>query len=235
MSEQEQTPQAVLEQWLAFDEPGLVAAKLRVAIRAVLAEVRRAEKLWGAAQERAEKMEAERDALRVQLNEERACHDCAEYRGLLAGKLAQAEAEVSRSHAAILVLTGEVERLRAAAWLVGEDEGCFLRGGSLALLCSDTFGYAVADCEKIDMADAPKVKAIVESEGWPGVVRWIAERRGSKPIKEVTERIKLIDKMRLRAERAEAALRWCDEFAPGIVEQARAALRDTAPGGEVKP
>ena len=43
MSEQEQTPQAVLEQWLAFDEPGLVAAKLRVAIRAVLAQLAKAE------------------------------------------------------------------------------------------------------------------------------------------------------------------------------------------------
>jgi len=32
-----------------------------------------------------------------------------------------------------------------------------------------------------------------------------------------------------RAVEAEAALRWCDEFAPGIVEQARAALRDPAP------
>ena len=35
-----------------------------------------------------------------------------------------------------------------------------------------------------------------------------------------------------RAVEAEAALRWCDEFAPGIVEQARAALRDPAPAEE---
>ena len=38
-----------------------------------------------------------------------------------------------------------------------------------------------------------------------------------------------------RAVEAEAALRWCDEFAPGIVEQAHAVLRDTAPREERCP
>ena len=39
--------------------------------------------------------------LHAQLNEERACHDCAEYRGLLAGKLAQTLAEVERLRAEV--------------------------------------------------------------------------------------------------------------------------------------
>lgn len=115
--------------------------------------------------------------------------------------------------AEVIALRQRVEELEAAAWLVGEDQGVFLQGGDLALLCSDTFGYAVADCEKIALSSAPKVKAIVEREGWPGVVRWIAEVRGSQPIREVVTRMKLIDKMRERAEAAEAKLAKVVEIA----------------------
>lgn len=101
----------------------------------------------------------------------------------------------------------EIVRLRAAAWLAGEDIGFWAQGGEVFVLaCNDTFGYACADCEEIPLVDAPRAKAVYQAEGWPGIVRWIAEVRGSRPLKEVEASMSKFDAMRDRCEKAEAAL-----------------------------
>ena len=44
--------------------------------------------------------------------------------------------------------------------------------------CSDTFAWACADAEKLENLDeVVEVARIRYEDGWPGVVRWIAERR----------------------------------------------------------
>jgi hypothetical protein len=97
----------------------------------------------------------------------------------------------------IAALTERVEQLEAAAWLAGEDQGFYMQGGGkYALLVNDTFGYACADCEVIDLKDAPKVKALVQAEGWPAVVKWVAEVRGSRPLPEVEEKMQTWATMR---------------------------------------
>lgn len=103
-----------------------------------------------------------------------------------------------------------LDQWRAAAYLCAEDEAFFYRGSPftesesreerqevrLALRCSDTFGYAVADCEDISLSDAPKAKELFDAEGWLGVVKWISEVRGSQPIPPILQRMERVKELK---------------------------------------
>lgn len=55
-----------------------------------------------------------------------------------------------------------------------------------AIHCSDTFGWAVADCERIEWADCPALRAdVANGGGYRACVEWVMERRGGscQPIK----------------------------------------------------
>ena len=92
---------------------------------------------------------------------------------------------------------------------------------ALYILCSDTFGYACADAESADYADAEGLLHIAQEEGWPGLIRWVQRQRQARgeqaePIATVNRAIATFDAMRaerdqLRAEverlKAELALK----------------------------
>ena len=84
---------------------------------------------------------------------------------------------------------GEVERLREREdamtavfeLMISEDAFAVRRvDGSMGfeLLCSDTFAWGMADCEALPISAAREVLRIKESEGWPGIARWVQTKRG---------------------------------------------------------
>jgi hypothetical protein len=67
---------------------------------------------------------------------------------------------------------------------------------SLSLNMGDTFAYACADCEEFSYEDAPMLLAIAKEQGWPGLVRWVAKRRGVEPLPEIVESMREEDERR---------------------------------------
>jgi hypothetical protein len=84
----------------------------------------------------------------------------------------------------------------------------------LCILCSDTFGYACADAEDADYADAEQLLQLAIDEGWPGLYRWILSRRHARGepvafVAPVAQQIKRFDDLladikRVTKERDEA-------------------------------
>lgn len=82
------------------------------------------------------------------------------------------------------------------------------------VMCSDTFAYACSDSEEFPLEMAPELVKVLSSEGWPGLVRWVQEKRGGSEkspfIKRVRNDIDAHDSalkgLKERAEKAEAAL-----------------------------
>lgn len=112
------------------------------------------------------------------------------------------------------VLRAEREAFNAMANLLATDNAFanHVKGGGIGfnVMCSDTFAYACADCENIDISQAPEVWKLYQDGGWHAVVRWVQEKRGDerfiKPVEEEVRRSEAI-----RAERdklAESARSW---------------------------
>lgn len=94
------------------------------------------------------------------------------------------------------------EQLRAAIMLAAEDEVFFSQyQGRLdsnpeydatnprpVLNCSDIF-YPAADGEVLTWDETPMMWQLVRDGGWPAAVKWIAEKRGIKPMVEVQVRM----------------------------------------------
>lgn len=85
------------------------------------------------------------------------------------------------------------------------------------LLCGDTFEWACADSEEIDLLAAPMILEIYREGGWPAVKRWVQEQRGgpeeSPFIKPVAESIDKWDEREKRiAELEEERARWLKAF-----------------------
>lgn len=141
-----------------------------------------------------------------------------------------------------------LEHMTAAAMLSAHDVAFFLppleleQPPRLALICNDKFGYAVADCEEVPLTDAPKFLKLWDTEGWPGIVRYIAEVRGSQPILEVQADMAGVDPMfhliRRERERQDAKwgqqdhapLKWQAVLAEEAGEVAKAVLEDDRAG-----
>lgn len=67
--------------------------------------------------------------------------------------------------------------------------------------------YPAADGEGIDFAEIPAVWQAWKDKGWPGVVRWVQEKRNGLPLrKSREEKILSIESLQQRAEKAEAEL-----------------------------
>lgn len=97
------------------------------------------------------------------------------------------------------------EQLRCALMLIAQDEAFVtLQGGSpffilsevsehgepaFSLHMGDTFAYASADCEPFSLDEAPELLRISVRDGWYGLVRWVAQRRGVEPIPEVKSQL----------------------------------------------
>lgn len=112
------------------------------------------------------------------------------------------------------VLRAEREAFNAMANLLATDNAFanHVKGGGIGfnVMCSDTFAYACADCENIDISQAPEVWKLYQDGGWHAVVRWVQEKRGDerfiKPVEEEVRRSEAI-----RAERdklAESERSW---------------------------
>lgn len=73
---------------------------------------------------------------------------------------------------------------------------CFLSEGKLYLLCSDTFGYALADAEPVIEGDfeleSELGKLFLEwkNDSLYGPVRWVAKKRGALPLPAIVEKMK---------------------------------------------
>lgn len=103
-------------------------------------------------------------------------------------------------------LRRENEWLRAAHWLIAlegvfvskHDSGPFFATADmstdglplLSLNMGDTFSLSCADAEPFRYEDAPELLAIAKRDGWPGLVRWVAERRKQEPHPLVSEKMK---------------------------------------------
>ena len=94
----------------------------------------------------------------------------------------------------------EREAFRAMAHLLATDNAFAVRtkGGGVGfnILCSDTFAWACADAEAIDISQAPEVWKLYQDGGWQAVALWVQEKRGGekfiKPVEEMIERSKAI-------------------------------------------
>ncbi len=165
---------------------------------------------------------AQRDELRAVVAEERTeLHPAARHvmHALLHDlDAAERDAEALRSKA---------EQFRAVLWLLAE-ETAFVRtaeGVGVAtvehvegedpqvyLSCGDTFAYAFADAEPVSYAEAPEVVRLGVTEGWPGVIRWIAAKRAAagtpeQPIQSARTYMLQVDSLREERDRMAAALR----------------------------
>ncbi len=93
----------------------------------------------------------------------------------------------------------------------------------LLIMCSDTFAWACADCEPCEYPRATEVFRIMQTEGWPGVVRWVQAQRQERgemaePIDPVHVRMSAIDAMRARAEAAEALAASKPDITPEMAD-----------------
>jgi len=127
----------------------------------------------------------------------------------------------------LAVANAELGVLRMAAELAADDVAFFFRGHPfvgntndsekelcVGLLVSDTFGYAGADCERITLDEVPHVYALYKQGDWPAIVRWISERRQSRPIKEVENEMALVDRLAAKLAAAEALVEYAQHL-PG--------------------
>jgi len=64
---------------------------------------------------------------------------------------------------------------------------------ALALNMNDVFAWACADAEPFTYEDAPALLKIAVEEGWPGLVRWACEKRGTPPQNPVLENMERYD------------------------------------------
>lgn len=72
-------------------------------------------------------------------------------------------------------------------------------------LCSDTFKWACADAERIELSDAPIILKLLSSdEGYDAVDKWIQERRGGEDVSPFIEPVVVqMDKRRKDQKRLE--------------------------------
>ena len=87
----------------------------------------------------------------------------------------------------------QLVELEAALFLVACDIAMISKDKNTltcCLCCNDTFGYATADAEPIEWHEAPALKVLYEQEGWQGLIRWIAKKRGVEPLPEMREALK---------------------------------------------
>lgn len=116
--------------------------------------------------------------------------------------------QFSGADAEMRYLEDRVRELQAALWLIAQDEALAhsVEGGpffvvpysdedvfALALHAGDMFAWATADAEPFGLDQAPMLMELAKREGWPGLVRWIAERRKAVPIPPVTEAMEKYD------------------------------------------
>jgi len=66
--------------------------------------------------------------------------------------------------------------------LVADDIAFFGFDGALVLNCGDTFAYACADAEEVPDDQIDTVRRLHDKHGYPGLVAWIARRRGCEPL-----------------------------------------------------
>ena len=55
------------------------------------------------------------------------------------------------------------------------------------VICSDTFYYACADAEDMEISDLAEIRRIYEEYGWAGPVAWIALKRGEMPLVQLQD------------------------------------------------
>lgn len=96
---------------------------------------------------------------------------------------------------------------------------------SVSLLCSDSFGYACADAEAIDLAECPALVELMVRDGWVGLLRWIQERRAGRgqfetPIAPVAEGMRRQDDIAAQRDEALARLDKLAEVAGRLVRSA---------------
>lgn len=100
-------------------------------------------------------------------------------------------------------LRAELATYKAAMELAANEWEFYVSHGdangtpAVFLKVNDTFGYALADCEKIPWEEIPAILALFKHGGWEAVVRLIGERRGQQPIPEMLESMSRTEKLRL--------------------------------------
>jgi hypothetical protein len=72
----------------------------------------------------------------------------------------------------------------AAMFKGGSQEGI-----SINVLCSDTFGYACADCERLDYDQIQNLYRMWRRDPLYGSIAWCVARRKDRPIKPVADRL----------------------------------------------
>jgi hypothetical protein len=112
-------------------------------------------------------------------------------------------AERDSCEAGDLIKRQEAEIVRyRAAWELLRLDVLFIGSDSTpCLLCSDTFGYACADCEEVAWEDLPHILEMYQAGGWPSIVRWIANVRGSQPLQSVQDAMGENDALRAEIKR----------------------------------
>jgi hypothetical protein len=139
---------------------------------------------------------------------------------------AQMQSEVTAAHKRaeaaereLGALRRELQQFRMILDLVATDE-LFVQpaegeGWVFWVNVNDMF-YPASDGEGIDISEIPAVWQAWKDKGWPGVVRWVQEKRGGLKLrKSREERILTIESLQSRAAQLEAALRQYAVHADG--------------------
>ena len=79
--------------------------------------------------------------------------------------------------------------------ILGTERTCFFedpegRHTCVYVLCSDTFDWGCADAEPLPHAEIGPLTKLYLEHGYNGVVKWVALRRGTRPLDEVVTRMK---------------------------------------------
>lgn len=152
---------------------------------------------------------------------------------------------------AVEAATEYIKQLHAAIELAADDElVCFARDSAdghikPVFLVNDCFAFACADGEPAPWSLMPEMLERVRKEGWPAVVKWVADKRNIQPMKEVVrdmdqhaamlKRVEHTKKTEVDAARMRQLLAECQRFIRGQACETAvaAAIMTDHPGAKI--
>ena len=121
----------------------------------------------------------------------------------------------------MIEVNSEIERWRMAAEMTANDVAFFSPNEErpriedrFCLFCNDTFWWATADAEHVLWEQIPEVYAIYKAQGEAGLIDWISEKRGIRPMTEAEASLDKLKRARreIRNSALEEAAQLAEKF-----------------------